>query len=97
MATAPALTFEPIHIFVGYMKTERYQFGKSGRQVDFNAPSSEEPDLLPVPAGVTELVIQARMCGDFYAMIGGPKQRLLSRCAPTLREAVEAAFSETQP
>lgn len=94
MASATALKFEPTHIHVGYMKTERYPFGTSGgRSIDFNPPLSEEPDLLPVPAGIAELVIQARMCGDFYAMVEGPQHRARSVVAPTLREAVTRVFA----
>jgi hypothetical protein len=93
MATAP-LTFEPIDISVGYMKTERYLFGTSGtRDVNFASPH-DEPDLMRVPAGASELTIQARMCGDYYAMIDGPKVRCASVCAPTLKDAVSAIFEQ---
>jgi hypothetical protein len=91
MATEP-LTFEPIIVSVGYMKTERYLFGDNGKR-DIDLGSVAEPDLIRVPVGATELTVQARMCGDYYAMVDGPKMRCASVCAPTLRGAVTSVFA----
>jgi hypothetical protein len=94
MATA-ALKFDPIAISVGFMKTERYLFPATGeRHIDVGSNLCGEPDLFRTPKGATELTIQARMCGDYYAMIDGPQMRCASVCAPTLKGAVTALFEQ---
>lgn len=71
-AEKPEFKRDPITVRGGFAQTERYTFAPSGKQ-ELNFGSVDEPVLLRAPQGVSELTLQGRRCGDYYAEVNGPK------------------------
>jgi hypothetical protein len=92
MSTEPQIEHDPIVVKTPGWRNDRYQFwSKGGSRLDFG--SVEEPHIIAVPAGITQLLLQERRCGDFYAEIEGAKL-LKSHVSATAVGAVEALFAQ---
>lgn len=76
----------------------RTLFGGIAKDAQFGVPANKDDAavIVHIPDGVTEVIVQGRQCGDYYAEISGGRVKCTSAIGISPLAAFNAALAQVQ-